>query len=140
MIDYSKFKKSLKHLELQFENYKNSDSRENLTELDKEALAESVIQRFETCYDCLWKHLKRYLVDELGLPDVPNSPKPVFRIGFENKLFSSMLDQWLQYADARTDTAHDYSGEKAQECLDLMDDFIDDALGLYQTLTGETWE
>jgi nucleotidyltransferase substrate binding protein (TIGR01987 family) len=140
MIDYSKFKKSLKHLELQFENYKNSDSRENLTELDKEALAESAIQRFETCYDCLWKHLKRYLVEELGLPEVPNSPKPVFRIGFENKLFSSTLDQWLRYADARTDTAHDYSGEKAQECLDLMDDFIDDALGLYQTLTGETWE
>ena len=140
MIDYSKFKKSLKHLELQFENYKNSDSRENLTELDKEALAESAIQRFETCYDCLWKHLKRYLVEELGLPEVPNSPKPVFRIGFENKLFSSTLDQWLRYADARTDTAHDYSGERAQECLDLMDDFIDDALGLYQTLTGETWE
>ena len=140
MIDYSKFKKSLKHLELQFENYKNSDSRENLTELDKEALAESAIQRFETCYDCLWKHLKRYLVEELGLPEVPNSPKPVFRIGFENKLFSSTLDQWLRYADARTDTAHDYSGERAQECLDLMDDFIDDALVLYQTLTGETWE
>ncbi|MCH8158150.1 MAG: nucleotidyltransferase, partial [Nitrospinae bacterium] len=54
MIDYSKFKKSLKHLEAQFENYKNSGSRENLTELDKEALAESVIQRFETCYECLW--------------------------------------------------------------------------------------
>lgn len=139
-MDYSKFKKSLKHLELQFENYKNSDSRENLTELDKEALAESVIQRFETCYDCLWKHLKRYLVDELGVTEIQNSPKPVFRMGFENKLFSSTLDQWLRYADARTDTAHDYSGEKAHECLALMEDFIDDALGLYQTLTGETWE
>lgn len=140
MIDYSKFKKSLKHLELQFENYKNSDSRNDLSDLDKEALAESVIQRFETSYDCLWKILKRYLIEELGLPETPNSPKPIFRIGFENKLFSSTLEQWLRYADARTDTSHDYSGDKAEECLALMADFIDDAVGIYQTMTGETWE
>ena len=140
MIDYDKFKKSLKHLELQFENYNNSGNRKDLTELDREALAESVIHRFETCYDYLWKLLKRYLIEELGIPEVPNSPKPTFRLGFENKLFSSTLEQWLQYADARVDTSHDYSGEKAEDCLKLMDDFIDDAIGLYQTMTGETWE
>ena len=131
---------ALKHLELQFANYTNSGNRDNLTELDREALAESVIQRFETCYDCVWKHLKRYLVEELGLPEVPNSPKPVFRLGSENNLFASTLEQWLRYADARIDTSHDYSGDKAEECLELMGDFIDDAIGLYQTLTGETWE
>ena len=30
-------------------------------ELDREALAESVIQRFKTCFDCLWKVLNRHL-------------------------------------------------------------------------------
>ena len=140
MIDYDKFKKSLKHLELQFDNHNNSSTRTDLGELDREALAESVIQRFETCYDCLWKILKRYLIEELGIPEVPNSPKPIFRLGFENKLFSSTLEQWLQYADARVDTSHDYSGEKAEDCLKLMGDFIDDAIGLYQTMTGEAWE
>ncbi|MBM4312520.1 MAG: nucleotidyltransferase [Deltaproteobacteria bacterium] len=140
MIDYDKFKKSLKHLELQFDNYNNSSTRTDLSELDREALAESVIQRFETCYDSLWKILKRYLMEELGIPEVPNSPKPIFRLGSESKLFSSTLEQWLQYSDARVDTAHDYSGEKAEECLKLMGDFIDDAIGLYQTMTGETWE
>jgi nucleotidyltransferase substrate binding protein (TIGR01987 family) len=140
MIDYSKFQKSLKHLELQFDNYNNSHDRTDLSELDREALAESVIQRFETCYDCLWKILKRYLIEGLGIPEVPNSPKPIFRLGHENKLFSSTLEQWLLYADARIDTSHDYSGEKAEESLKLMGDFIDDAIGLYQTMTGETWE
>ena len=24
--------------------------------------------------------------------------------------------------------------------IELIDDFIDDAIGLYQTMTGETWE
>lgn len=138
MIDYDKFRMSLKRLEEQHKNYRELD--ESLPEVTKEAIAESVIQRFETCYDCLWKVLKRYLFEVLGLADTPNSPKPVFILAFENNLFASPLEEWLRYADARVDTAHDYSGEKAQACLELMDDFIDDAIGLYQTMSGETWE
>ena len=137
MIDYDKFRMSLKGLEQQYENYPPDSS---LPDLIQEAIAESVIQRFETCYDCLWKVLKRYLIEELGLADVPNSPKPVFKLASENKLFASPLEEWLRYADARVDTAHDYSGEKAQACLDIMGGFIDDAIGLYQTMSGETWE
>ncbi|KJV07180.1 nucleotidyltransferase substrate binding protein [Methylocucumis oryzae] len=138
-IDYSKFKKSLRQLELQFANYQNSAHRKDLSELDKEAIAESVIQRFETCYDCVWKHLKRYLIEILGLPEVPNSPKPIFRIAAENLLLQVATEQWLSYADARIQTAHDYDGEKAKIALALMTDFIADATQLYQTLTGESW-
>ena len=138
MIEYDKFQKSLKHLELQFENYKSLDK--NQRDLMFEAVAESVIQRFETCYDCMWKVMKRYLVEELGIPDTPNSPKPIIRLCHENYLFASSLEQWLAYADARVSTSHDYSGEKAEDALALMDDFIDDAIGLYQTMSGETWE
>ena len=140
MIDSEKFRKSLKHLEVQFENYGRLEDRKDLTQLDREAIAESVIQRFETCYDTLWKHLKRYLVEELGLPEVLSSPKPVLRLADENGLFASPIESWIRYADARISTAHDYSGEKAEDCLELMEDFVDDAIGLYQTLTGETWE
>jgi nucleotidyltransferase substrate binding protein (TIGR01987 family) len=138
MIDYEKFKKSLMHLELQYNNYKTLD--ENQAVLIQEAVAESVIQRFETCYDCLWKVLKRYLLEDLGIPEVHNSPKKIFLLAGENDLFASSTEQWLKYADARIDTSHDYSGEKAIDALELMDDFIDDAIGLYQTMSGETWE
>lgn len=138
MIQYDKFEKSLRHLSLQFKNLGNLDS--DLSELNKEAVAESVIQRFETCYDCMWKVLKRYLNDELGLPEVPNSPKPIFRLANENKLLTSDISKWLTYADARIGTSHDYSGEKAQAALDLMSDFIDDSLGLYQTMSGKSWK
>lgn len=140
MIDYEKLQKSLKHLEVQFENYQRLEERDTLTNLDREAIAESVVQRFETCYDTLWKHLKRYLVEELGLPEVPSSPKPVLRLAHDNQLLASPIEGWLNYADARVATAHDYSGEKAEACLELTGDFIDDAIGLYQTMTGETWE
>ena len=138
MIDYSKFRSSLKRLEEQHENHLQQDS--SVPVLMREGVAESVIQRFETCYDCLWKVLKRYLNEVLGIAEPPNIPKPIIRLAHENDLFASPLEQWLQYAEARIATSHDYDGEKAKACLELMPDFIDDAIGLYQTMTGTAWE
>ena len=137
MIEYGKFQLSLKRLEEQYDNHEYG--RTDRSELDREGIAESVIQRFETCYDCLWKVLKRYLTEELGVAETPNSPKPIFRIAHENQLLASSLEQWLRYADARIDTSHDYDGEKALNCLALVPDFIDDAIGLYQTMSEATW-
>lgn len=138
MINYDKFRLSLKRLEEQYNNHQEQDPA--LSDLNREAIGESVIQRFEICYNCLWKVLKRYLTEELGFAETPNSPKYIFRLAFENDMFSSPLEQWLQYADARIDTSHDYDGEKAIACLSLMSDFIDDAIGLYQTMSGSAWE
>ncbi|MDR2117421.1 MAG: nucleotidyltransferase substrate binding protein [Planctomycetaceae bacterium] len=138
MINYETLQKLLIHLKRQFENHLAADKRLELSDLDREALAESVIQHFETCYDTLWKILKHYLADELGLVNVPNSPKPVFRLANENNLLSSPIEQWLLYASARTRTAHDYSNKKAMECLQTIPQFIDDAAKLYQTLTDES--
>ena len=74
MIEYDKFQMSLGRLEEQHENYRTLDA--SLSVLIQEAIAESVIQRFETCYDCLWKVLRRYLIEELGKPgdDLPPAP------------------------------------------------------------------
>jgi nucleotidyltransferase substrate binding protein (TIGR01987 family) len=140
MIDYENFQKSLKHLELQFANLKCAQNRPELSDLDREAIAESVIQRFETCYDALWKDLKRYLIEELGLPDVKDSPKPVLKLAGHNDLFAAPVETWLKYAAARNSTAHDYSGEKAADVILIVGDFIADAKDLYQTMTGTTWK
>ena len=138
MIDYGKFRTSLERLNEQHENYRNSHA--GLPELTQEAIAESVIQRFKTCYDCLWKVLRRYLFEVLGVTDPPSSPKPVLRLAHENHMLPSPVEKWLSYADDRNATSHDYDGEKAKGCLEVMADFVEDAIGLYQTLTGETWE
>ncbi|MGC9198534.1 MAG: nucleotidyltransferase substrate binding protein [Acidobacteriaceae bacterium] len=139
MIDYEKLQKSLKRLELQFENYQRAKDKVELTDLDREAIGESVIQRFETCYDTLWKTLKRYLTEEAGLADTPNSPKPLLKLAGQNHLLAAPVEQWLKYADARVSAAHDYSGEKVGECLAIMPGFIKDAIILVQTMTGQTW-
>ncbi len=140
MIDYEKLQKSLKHLEQQFGNYQSAQERTELIEIDREAIAESVIHRFETCFDTLWKDLRRYLTEEIGLADVPNSPKPVLKLAGQNNLLAASVEQWLKYTDARNSSAHDYSGDKAAETLLIVGDFIEDAIGLYQTMTGITWE
>ena len=138
MIDYTKFRRSLKRLEEQYENYRHLDP--SLPRLTHEAVPESVIQRFETCFDSLWKVLKRYMTEELGAPDLPNSPKPLLRLANENGLLAGGVEAWLDYARHRVDTSHDYSVEKAARCLEVVPGFIQDAIELFQTMTGRRWE
>ncbi len=137
MIDFEKCRKSLKHLEQQYKNYLNTDK--SLPTLTQEAIAESVIQRFEVFYDCLYKVMKKYMEQELGLPEVPKSPKPLFRLANENNLLSNKIENWLNYANIRIDTTHDYSGEKAHHALEIMGDFINDSIDLYQKITHTSW-
>ena len=55
MLEYGSLRRSLKNLELQYDNRKNLPA--DLPQLMREAVDESVIQRFEVCYDVLWKSL-----------------------------------------------------------------------------------
>ncbi len=137
-IDYTKFRLSLKRLQEQHDNYQNLD--ESLSRLNQEAVIESTIHRFETCFDTLWKALKRYMGNDLGIPDLRNGPKPLFRIATETDLFRGNLEDWIQYNDVRNQTSHDYDEAKALDTLRAVDVFITDAIDLYQTMTGESWE
>ena len=138
MPDYGSFRRSLKNLELQNDNRKSSPS--DLPQLMREAVDESVIQRFEVCYDTLLKSLRRYLIDEVRLPSFPPSPRPIFRLAGENEVLDSPVEKWMEYVNLRVGTTHDYSSEKTAAVLERVDDFIADAIGLYRTMTGEEWE
>lgn len=83
--------------------------------------------RFETCWDSLWKVLKRYLQHKILIPEVPNEPNPILRLAAENNL-SFETEKWLIYTKARVSTAHDYSEETANETLSILRDFIVDAI------------
>ncbi len=136
MIDYSKFAKSLRHLQAQYENWHSLP--EDTPILIREAVEESIIQRFETAWDSLWKALRRYLKDEIGLAEIPNGPNPVLRLAHENQLLPSPIEQWMTYARLRVQTAHDYNYQKAQEALKHMADFLQDATNLFIRLSGCT--
>ena len=136
-IDYSNFKASLKNLEIQHEHL--LDLSPDYPLFVHEGMAESVIQRFENCYDVLWKTLRRYIVESLGIAEAPNGPRPIFRIASENRLLAAGAEQWELYVDTRIDTAHDYDGEKAAKAIEIIPEFIADAIELYSIITGETW-
>ena len=73
-VNYDNFKQSLKNLEIQHEHL--LDLSPDFPPFVHEGMRESVIQRFETCYDTLWKTLRRHIVESLGMAEVPNSPSP----------------------------------------------------------------
>ena len=89
MILYEKLQISLKRLQEQNSNYQVLD--ENYPEFVVEGIRESVVQRFKASYDTLWKVLRRYLIEVLGVADAPNSPKPILRLANENNLLDSSL-------------------------------------------------
>ena len=137
-IDYGAFKRSLKNLEMQHEHLLHLSP--DYPSFVHEGMAESVIQRFETCYDALWKVLRRHLVEALGIAEAPNSPRQIFRAADENRLLAAGGDQWGLYVQTRIDTTHDYDGEKAANAISVIPTFIDDAIRLYTVMTGEPWE
>ena len=138
MIDYGNLKNSLKNLEVQHGHLLNLSP--DYPSFVHEGMAESVIQRFETCYDTLWKTLRRHLIESLGIAEVPNSPRFLFRLADENSLLAAGGDQWQLYIQTRIDTTHDYDKEKAVNAIEVMPEFIGDAIELYTTMTGEDWE
>ena len=111
-INYEKLKKSLKRLKEQHENFLSLDKK-NLSDLNREAVRESVIKRFEVCYDTLWKHFKKYLQTEKNFVDLPNSPNGIFRKAFEADIIDkSALRRLMGCNELRGLAAHDCSGAK----------------------------
>ena len=137
MIDYGNFKISLKNLEEQLGHYNSMD--DNWPSWNRDGIAESVIQRFEVCWECLWKVLKRYLEEEIGLAEDIGGPKPVIRAAAKAGLLPSPTEKWFDYNQARNNTSHDYSGQKATDTLASVCDFVDDAIELYKTMAKEDW-
>lgn len=138
-INYDKFKNSLKRLEERYNDYKVSCNRVDLLPSDRESIKESCIQRFEVCFDTAWKHLKKYLAEEVGLLDVPEGPKPLFRKAFTNKTIED-AELWIAFNTKRGDTSHDYCGDKADGTFEIIPDFIAEAIDLYETMSGEKWQ
>ncbi len=130
MTNYIKLKNSLSRLKEMYENYKSFDNEG----WEKDAIKESCIHRFETCFDSLWKHLKKYLQDKIGLSDLPNGPKPIFRLAGENNLIEN-IESFFNYNNKRIATSHDYSEEKANETIEIIEDFIIDASIIYKKIS-----
>ncbi len=136
-IQYDNFQKTLELLDSMNECY-NSDNSSLQWQI-KEALSESVVHRFTVCWDCLLKALKRYLSEDAGYPDVPIKPKELIRFAYKEGTITTSPEKWFEYLEARNSCTHEYNYKKAQESIQLINDFIGDAKDLYETMSKETW-
>lgn len=78
-----------------------------------QATYDSMIQRFEYCYENFWKFLKLYLKIMYDLDEI-HSPKGIFREWVKIKLCTEHQGEILiKIAQARNETSHGYSQQKA---------------------------
>ena len=88
---------------------------ESLSEVERDAM----IQRFEFCFELLWKCAKDYLWEVEGI--AANTPKKVIRhCGESGLLDETQVRTALVMADARNLTAHTYDEELAQEMAERI--------------------
>ena len=136
-MDFHQFKQAIIRFEEMINTYKNDNA--DLPEIYRDAVQDSLVKRFEYTLGAAWKSCKRYLTEE-GFPEAKiGSPKAIMRIAAEAGVIRD-ADAWIRYIDARQKTSHDYSEAKADDLLAIVDDFYEDAIGLYQTMSGESWE
>ena len=132
-ISYEKLKKSLERLKEQYQNFLLLDQK-NMSNLDKEAVQESVIHRFEVCYDSFFKALKKYL-QESALNVDSSSPRAILRKACDMGVIEQeALANWFTYIDLRIGTAHDYSPIKAKKALNKIGEFIKDVEDIYKIM------
>ena len=136
MVEYGHLKKALKNLEAQYENYKTVD--DSLSIVTREAVTESAVHRMEICWQCLLNALEKYLREE-GMPVKGNGTKAILIAANENELLPTPVEDWMRYSKARNETSHKYGETYPQATLDMMEQFIEDVIDLYQIMTGEVW-
>lgn len=126
--DYVTLRTVLANLEAQHEHLLGLDPATAFLTL--EGISESVIQRFEICYDMAWKVLRKFLISELIIPEVPNSPKPVLRAAAENTLLGDAGQRRQDYSTTRTQTTYMYGIEFMTSAIQVMPAFIRDTANL----------
>ncbi len=76
----------------------------------QEILRDSIIQRFEFCYELAWKTLREYLLNE-GL-EIEPTPRKVFKSAYQNCIIDNS-DTWLNMIKDRNVSSHEYNEQSS---------------------------
>ena len=98
------------------ENYQDSGLFDFLGDEKKESivrsLRDSIIKRFEYCFELTWKCLKKYLQTKEQLQLERHSPRYIFKKACEIKLLTpDEAEQALEMLESRNKTSHMYQEE-----------------------------
>jgi nucleotidyltransferase substrate binding protein (TIGR01987 family) len=133
-MDYTQLKAAIERYGEMLEAFRHNDRR---PPLEREAVQDSLIKRFEYTLETAWKICKKHLEEEGFAEAATGSPKSIIRLAAQRELIDHP-EAWFDYLRFRQDTSHDYSSDKAEAVLDITEDFYQDVNRLYQRMTGET--
>jgi len=133
-MDYFQLKTAIERFGEMLEAYRHNDNR---PPLEQEAVQDSLIKRFEYTLEVAWKTCKKHLEEEGFAEAASGSPKSIIRLAAQRNLISNP-EIWFNYLQFRQDTSHDYSSDKAETVLDIVEDFYQDVVNIYQEMTGES--
>ncbi len=136
-LDLTSLKKAVRSLEMALDFACSQDKLAGFTENQKDVIRAGVIQNFEFTYELCWKFMKRWLENNLGATYVDGIPrKELFRIAAENQLITE-VNCWMEYHEARNETAHTYDKNTAQEIFEAAKKFLSDAKELLKNLEAK---
>lgn len=75
-------------------------------------IRDSLIQRFEICYELSWKTIKEYMIFE-GY-EVGTSPRSILKTAYQNELLDSE-ELWLNMISDRNVASHEYNEDYINE-------------------------
>jgi len=133
-LDLSSLRKAVESLEKTIRVADDNAFMSRLEEDQKQAVKAGVIQSFEFTYELCWKFMKRWLQVNLGSAYVEGvSRRQLFRLSAEHRLIGD-VDRWMEYHDARNETAHTYDESTAEDVFDTAQQFLADAQKLLKAL------
>lgn len=104
---------------------------------DDEFVRDSVIQRFEFCYDFTAKFLRRHLKNIADNPaDIETfTLQECVREGYKMDCLMSSWDVWHGYRENRNITSHTYDEAKATEVIKAVPAFLSEMDHFLEKLT-----
>lgn len=101
----------LKNIRERFLNLENAD------DLTKEVYRDSIIKKYETLEDLVWKLLSK-IYKETGLE--LNNPRACYKQAFKDGFIENMVVIWNNILLARNATSHIYSEEDYEEIKEAI--------------------
>lgn len=91
---------------------------------------DGTIQRFEYCYELIWKTAQRVLKENEIFAE---TPKMIFRelgrLGWINN-----VEAWFEFQKSRNETSHEYGEQLAKKSYELAKLFLPMATALFEVL------
>lgn len=89
-----------------------------LAQPEDEFVRDSIIKRFELCFETGRKAMRRWLTEQQEVTDA-DTKKALMEAAFRTGLITD-ADLWTELGAARNDTTHEYNEAKATEIIALV--------------------